>query len=189
MIEKYFDVFIGINRNQFKNNYSHIGYKYNFISSLDDNLLLTNVLINNDILNKPVESKMLLQQNDIIVKLVGDTQFYYVDFNPMQTLITSSFGIIRQKVHKSKILNLDLWTYLNSNEFGKYIKKKLQSNFYTYVLKIIDIKNIEIPFNHINKKKTNLFYKFQQFKNLNNKKQVLLNQLIKDCLERDKKYE
>lgn len=182
MIEKYFDVFIGTNKNPFKDNDSHIGYQYNFISSLDQNLLLTEVVDNPYILSKQVDTKMLVRQNDIIVKLVGETKFYYVDFNPKQTLITPSFCIIRPK-DKSKIFSLDLWAYLNSNEFRKYIKKKLQSNFYTYVLKIADIKGVEIPLTRLNKNKTNLFYQYELLKNLNIKKQILLEQLINIYLE------
>lgn len=180
-----FDVFIGINKNQFKTVDSNIGYEYNMINSLNQNLLLNDIAINKEILTKPIDLDMLIKKDDIVAKLIGDIQFYYINYEPYMTFVTSSFCIIRKKP-KTKTPSLCLWTYLNSNYFKNDIKKKMQGNFYSYVLKISDIQNMNIYESLIDNDKSDLFYKYQLLMNLNNQKKILLNRLVNTILDKGK---
>lgn len=177
------DVFIGVNINRHKLNIKSSSKdlisEYNVLKTCDNNILLNELekpkLVKYH-LEKIDDEKIFVKKGDILLKLIYPIKFIYVN-SDFKFLVPSMYCVIRIK-EKSKINELTLWSYLNSNYVSKNISKQIQGNANSISIKINDIKNMEFNENIVKNINSKLFYKFHIYNQLQNKKNNILMNII-----------
>ena len=181
--------FIAIGTNKFvnrkyitnlKNLLEYNMVKVNFNSNLIDKY--NPFILEKTFFERQVDERILIQKNDIIVKLQSPVKFLFVSEEYKNVILPITCGIIR--VTNQDIDSLSLWRYLNSSFTEKYLNKTTQSNHgLVSGVSIQAIKSIPLNIDLLDNKKAKILYELEKLVNLENKKIELLKLYIKKANE------
>lgn len=129
--------------------------------------------------SKQLKSKYVLKKGDVLLKVIGDLNSYYIEklennqFN--QYIFSSNFIVLRSKNNKDYFSwQKQLWFFLNSQIAKKAFYNKSSTKAGLKYISISDISKLEIENSLWDINKLNLLYKLEQLKELLERKKELV---------------